>query len=674
MLERQLKKIRRSLLALLGRGQGVGWEILLRMCILGPLLIAGIALSIGDASTNRMNHFMMVLPGSLYVFSLLSIIWLHLRKGSPWFVSLQILADVFFVSALIYVTGGPISPFLFLYLPVVMSASVFKGRNMALAFTSACFISYGCLIYSMLGGYLTPLDPAMSVFLPTGGLLVQLLGLVSAMALTAVATTFLMERLRLSVDLIEQSRKDLADITNRQSALMHELPEGVVITDLDDTITFMNRAALDLFQIGADEVVGLDFQDLLAEMSPEWDENRKNKVQLYEQESVTLTRTEGEEPLHLVFTTRPLSLEGGREPGVIYIFQDVTKLKSVQDQLALQERMARLLSERVDEPQSIQTKFDYFVGETVAMKQIFRLIERIARTDATVLITGESGTGKELVARAVHMGGARGNAPFVAVNCGAIPENLIESELFGHRKGAFTGADQEATGLFRRAEGGTIFLDEIGELPLHMQTKLLRVIQEKTVRPVGGDREIPIHVRIISATNRNLKEEVARGNFREDLYYRLNVVSIQIPALRQRREDVPVLVKCILKRLVKDETEIVMSPQAMDLLMKYDYPGNVRELENIIERGLVLGGSVILPEHLPDTVRSYQRSASENVTNIIIDDDLQLPCNLDLILADFERRYLEEALKKSNGVKKKAAHMLGMNFRSFRYRLQKFDL
>jgi two-component system response regulator PilR (NtrC family) len=307
------------------------------------------------------------------------------------------------------------------------------------------------------------------------------------------------------------------------------------------------------------------------------------------------------------------------------------------------------------------------------MQRVFKLIERTAPSDATVLINGESGTGKELVARALHLGGEKAAGPFVPVNCGAIPENLIESELFGHKKGAFTGADSDNLGLFRKAQGGTIFLDEIGELPLHMQVKLLRALQDKRVRPVGANSDLPIDVRVIAATNRNLRGEVSAGNFREDLFYRLNVINIQMPPLRDRRGDIPLLITSSLKRLAKGAKIPVVPPATMQLLLNYSYPGNVRELENILERAVVLGGEVILPEHLPEQIREPQVSATRE-TRIIVDETLVLPVNLERILADVERKYIEVALIQSSGVKKKAAELLGINFRSFRYRLEKLSL
>jgi DNA-binding NtrC family response regulator len=361
--------------------------------------------------------------------------------------------------------------------------------------------------------------------------------------------------------------------------------------------------------------------------------------------------------------------------------RDIAELNSSQkaltQQLEIQDRMARLLAER-NNPETSITAIEHFIGESLVMQKVFSLIQRVSTSDATVLISGESGTGKELVAKAIHKGKyPHPSSPFVAVNCGAIPENLIESQLFGHKRGSFTGAEADSPGLFLQAHGGTIFLDEIGELPLLMQSKLLRAIQEKSVRPIGGSKDVPIDVRIIAATNRNLKNEIETGKFREDLFYRLNVINIKLPPLRARKEDIPLLVNHIVKRLLPEGKEAVIPPATLQILSTYNYPGNVRELENILERAIVLGGEVILPEHLPSSIKTPSNQGAPSIkpdTAIIIDENLVLPVNLDSILSNIERKYLEVALLKTDGLKKKAADLLGMNFRSFRYRLQKYGI
>ncbi|MDY0041624.1 MAG: sigma-54 dependent transcriptional regulator, partial [Desulforhabdus sp.] len=316
--------------------------------------------------------------------------------------------------------------------------------------------------------------------------------------------------------------------------------------------------------------------------------------------------------------------------------------------------------------------FSCLVGESPPMCKVYELIERVAPASSNVLVTGESGTGKELVARAIHRRSPRGDRPFIAVNCGGVPESLIESEMFGYRKGAFTGAVATRKGLVEAAQGGTLFLDEISELSPGLQVKLLRLVQEKTVRMIGGTEDTPVDVRIIAATNRNLEMMVIEGKFREDLYHRLNVLPIGLPPLRERREDIPLLAEYFVakfrKALNKDVRKI--SSYAMDILTNYNFPGNVRELENIIERGVVLeSSSIILPDSL--TLANYKKGRSSGPQPV----SAALPpegMDLDRYLAGIEKSLLNEALQRAQGVKLKAAELLGISFRSLRYRLLKY--
>ncbi len=307
-----------------------------------------------------------------------------------------------------------------------------------------------------------------------------------------------------------------------------------------------------------------------------------------------------------------------------------------------------------------------FVAESPSMKQVVELVFRAAPARASVLITGESGTGKERVARALHQLGPRRSGPFLAVNCGAIPETLLEGELFGYVKGAFTGADRAHDGLFQAASGGTLLLDEIGEMPLALQVKLLRVLQERSVRPVGGTREIPVDVRVVAATNRNLEEEVRAGRFREDLYYRLNVVSIHVPSLAQRREDIPRLAEQILTRLSLDAAIVRprISEDAMAFLLAYPFPGNVRELENMLERAIVLDTDGVID-------RADLRPPEGSQAAVPIPSAAG---SLDEQVAQLERTRILEALAATGGNRTEAARRLGITFRSLRYRMEKLGL
>ncbi|WP_394203196.1 sigma-54-dependent transcriptional regulator [Marinagarivorans algicola] len=318
------------------------------------------------------------------------------------------------------------------------------------------------------------------------------------------------------------------------------------------------------------------------------------------------------------------------------------------------------------------------LGDSPIIRALGKNIGKLARSQAPVYITGESGSGKELVARSMHERGPRADAPFLAVNCGAIPRELMESEFFGHKKGAFTGAHQDKEGLFRAAEGGTLFLDEVADLPLDMQVKLLRAIQEKAVRAIGGSAEEPFNVRILCATHKDLEAEVAEGRFRQDLFYRLNVIQLNVPPLRDRKEDVVLLTHFLLDKLAKDMSAATLkiSPQALNELERYQFPGNVRELENILERAftlcetdtieshdLQLKHNAILTENLPAThtaVNHYERA-------------LQFE-NIDEYLADIEKDIILGSLEKLRWNKTMAAKELGVTFRSLRYRMQKLGL
>ena len=305
------------------------------------------------------------------------------------------------------------------------------------------------------------------------------------------------------------------------------------------------------------------------------------------------------------------------------------------------------------------------VGRSESMRALWEMVRTIAPTDATVLITGESGTGKELVAKAVHAASRRARGPFVAVNCAALTESLLASELFGHEKGAFTGADKKHEGHFLKADGGTIFLDEIGEMPLSMQVKLLRVIQEREVLSVGGNKAVPVDVRIIAATNRDLAKEVAAGTFRQDLYYRLNVVTLALPPLRERADDIPLLAQHFMARFADKNNKNIkgFTPGAMDRLVRYAWPGNVRELENVIERASIL----LLGEHISERELPERFAASQGDA---LTDALTTDCPT---LEDVERAVILKTLKRFGGNKTEAAKALGITRKTLHAKLSKYQ-
>ncbi|MFH1982591.1 MAG: sigma-54 dependent transcriptional regulator [Pseudomonadota bacterium] len=320
--------------------------------------------------------------------------------------------------------------------------------------------------------------------------------------------------------------------------------------------------------------------------------------------------------------------------------------------------------------------FNMIIGNSPGMEAIYEFIRQVAPTRTTVMITGESGTGKEIIARAIHQQSPRKERPFVAINCGGIPESLMESELFGHKRGSFTGATNDKDGLFEVAQGGTIFLDEISDLSLPLQVKLLRALQEKVIKPVGSNSDIKIDVRFISATNRSLEAEVIAGRFREDLFYRLNVIELKVPPLRERKSDLKALAQHFLEKYSQEMGKQIakISSYAIDLLQKYDFPGNVRELENLMERSVALSTTnIILPDSL--ALSLHKRRWIEGVDKNRFDlDAVTAGVELDSIMDRIEAAYLGKALEVSEGNRQKAAELLGVSLRSLRYRLSKHDL
>jgi two-component system response regulator PilR (NtrC family) len=353
---------------------------------------------------------------------------------------------------------------------------------------------------------------------------------------------------------------------------------------------------------------------------------------------------------------------------------DVDELKLVVRN-ALERRQLRQENVLLKRALNSSHRFADIVGRSEPMLAVFKLIETVAPTNSTILITGESGTGKELAARAIHVHSLRRDRPFVALNCGALPETLLESELFGHMRGAFTGASLNKKGLVEVAERGTIFLDEIGEMSPMMQVKLLRVLQERRFRRVGGTEEVEADIRVIAATNQDLGRMVADGRFREDLFYRINVIPVHLPPLRERREDIPLLADHFLEKYREQMGKEIsgISRDATAFLQAYPWPGNIRELENVVERAVALERTpAILPESLPPQIRG-ESPADGSGNGRAID----LPASgfdLEQHVQSIERDYIAQALQRAGGVQVKAAELLGMSFRSFRYYVKKYNL
>ncbi len=372
------------------------------------------------------------------------------------------------------------------------------------------------------------------------------------------------------------------------------------------------------------------------------------------------------------------SPEGAVEAMKQGAYDYITKPFQVDEvKLTIRKALERYLlwEENVRLRQLVEQRYQFWniVGKSPRMLKVFDLIEKVSQAKVNVLILGESGTGKELVAKAIHYNSPRKNGPFVPINCGAIPETLLESELFGYVRGAFTGAVTSKRGLLEIASGGTLFLDEIGDLPLSLQVKLLRVIQEREFKRVGGTEDIKVDLRIIAASNQDLAEKIRKKEFREDLYYRLNVIQINLPPLRERREDIPLLVHHFVDKYSKEMGKEIkgVTPEAMELLVNYDYPGNVRELENIIERSVTLETEpYITDKH----IRSYM---SERLLSRELPIKVEIPeegIDLNRVIEEIEKAFLLKALERTGGMKKKAAELLGMNFRAIRYKLAKYGL
>jgi two-component system response regulator PilR (NtrC family) len=356
-------------------------------------------------------------------------------------------------------------------------------------------------------------------------------------------------------------------------------------------------------------------------------------------------------------------------------FDFVSKPVDINMLRRLVQTAMRLAEEKKTEPPSaVAAKM---LGDSPAIQELRITIAKLARSQAPVYISGESGVGKELVARLIHEQGPRASSPFVPVNCGAIPSELMESEFFGHKKGSFTGAQTDKDGLFQTANGGTLFLDEVAELPIQMQVKLLRVIQEKAVRPIGGRAEVPVDVRILSATHKNLAKLVEANQFRQDLFYRINVIELRVPPLRERREDVPKLAGRVLERLASDSGEPAarLTPEALAALLTYAFPGNVRELENVIERAVALcENNTITPEDLRLSPQSQKAPGAAPAPAEDEGDDDSGDGGLDTYISNLEREAIMKALQETRYNKTAAAKKLGITFRALRYKLKKLGI
>lgn len=663
----------------------LGWFLFVRVIVASIFLGALAFLYVGsEPQRYAVSASLLLLAiATTYALTIVSAVFLMRLRRLAAFAYLQLAFDIVLTTGVIFVTGGADSPFGFLYSVVVINAAVLLSTPGAIIAASGSSIGYAALVAVLGSGWVSRPDYPFPPAPPDLQFTVRFITTNATFFLIAVLASSLVRRLHQAERLLEQREAERDRLASLHEALAKNIGSALITTDDEGHVTSMNQTAEGLAGVPSPGVLGNDIGAIFAPLR-----QTAPGRQQFLQSSTSVQPTEfthrssADEELIIRCSAVPLRDTYQNQIGALYILQDITTLRHLE--LRVQGEMGEEEAQEEIAAQEVEAK-DGVVGSSPAFCRLRQLIDKVAKTDATLLITGESGTGKELVARTVHSRSARRDRPFVAVNCGAIPATLIESELFGHVKGAYTGAVAARAGLFRMADRGTIFLDEIGDLPLALQVKLLRVLQERSFTPIGSDTNVTVDVRVMAATNRELDEEVRAGRFRADLFYRLNVLAMELPALRDRRQDVPLLIRRFLKQFSDLHGKSVqrLSVAASRRLQEYDYPGNVRELENIIEHAVALcDGETAHDYHLPDYVLHPRQSSPETDAYVIhppaapvslpvIADNLD---NLDDNLAEYEKTILLRALADAGGVKKRAAELLGINYRSFRHRLQKYGL
>ena len=650
------------------------WFLLLRVgvttCLLGLTVFM---YSRQDGIATPASAQVLGAIGSAYFVSLLSGLLLTKVRNLTLFSYVQVVFDTVFVSGIVLLSGGLCSPFLVLYHLAILNAAYLLFRPGALIAASVAAVCYGTMVNLLYYGVLPPLGFDTLAFLklyatPTLHLTLHLIAAVSSFYLVAVLGSYLIQRLTQVETLLAERDVAFDQLSSLYQGVVQNLESGVLITNASGSIEYANAPMAEILDTTSAQLQGKSATALFP-MLPESPPTAPIEFSLPSTGPDTKERT-------LRASYSQLSDTYGNQIGLLYSIQDVTGVKELESGLQhIEEAEAYTGS-----PAPALEAFAGLVGRSEAMNAVYQLITKVAASTTTILITGESGTGKELVARAIHDTGSRAQQPFVPVNCGAIPDSLIESELFGHIKGAFTGAVQDRTGLFRQADSGTIFLDEIGELPLPMQVKLLRVLQNQEVTPIGGQKSIQVDVRVLAATNRKLEEEVAAGRFREDLFYRLNVIRLALPPLRERAGDLPLLIHHFLQQLSVQQSKEIrqISPQAMRILLDYAYPGNIRELENLMQHAITMSeGETLrradLPAHVHPSVASIGVSDPHQQVNSPL-EFFSKGISLDAELEAYEQAILRAALDQVGGIQKRAAEVLGINYRSLRHRLQKYQL
>jgi two-component system, NtrC family, response regulator PilR len=653
------------------------WLLLLRVIILSFFLGATALFNFFKQEGDL--HFLYVLSIPLivaYAISIGSALVLPHIPDLRFFAHLQVDFDVVLITGIIWLTGDFSSPFPFLYNLAVMNGAIllfYRGAFFTAGFSSLCYVTLLTWTYSFNHGSGLPISWPLSM--PV------VLNIGSFFAIAGLGG-FLASKLSDTERLLKEKHTDYQELEALKETLLQGVGSGVAITDAEGRINYFNSQAQNLTCLQETSVKGKKLNQIFPGMLHNFNGAQQGRS-VWTDEIAFATPQGNQKQLRL--TLAPLSNASEILIGYVSIFEDISKQKEFEEKLRLEDELRRAREFDLEQSsagvEDSDFHFEGIIGKSSGIEKIYDLVQKVAKNSTNILITGESGTGKELIARAIHLNGSRKTMPFVAVNCGAIPETLIESELFGHTRGAFTGAVSDHVGLFKQADQGTIFLDEVGELPLHLQVKLLRVLQEKAFTPVGGSKQMKVDVRVISATNRDLHQEMEDGRFRRDLFYRLNVVQIVMPPLRNRREDIPVLAHHFMRKFAASHGKQVeeISSGALMRLMSYGYPGNVRELENIIEHAVAVANkNIMIDEDLPahikgvpinDEAEFFERTAPGGA-----DLFFAKGLSLDVELETHEKCILLGALKRTNGVQKRAAEILGINYRSLRHRLEKYGL
>jgi two-component system response regulator PilR (NtrC family) len=651
----------------------IRWLLFLRVVILSFFLGATALFHFFKQDGDLHFFYTLSIPLIIaYAISIGSALVLSHVPDLCFFAHLQVDFDVVLITGIIWLTGDFASPFPFLYNLAVMNGAIllfYRGAFFTAGFSSLCYVAL--LSWTSGGGMAVSWSHLMPGVLNIG----------SFFAIAGLGG-FLASKLSETERLLKEKHTDYQELDALKETLLQGVGSGVAITDAEGRINYFNSQAQNLTSLQEASVKGKKLDQIFPGMTHSFNNSREGRRVLTDE--IVFAAPQGNQK-QLRLTLAPLSNASEQLIGYVSIFEDISKQREVEEKLRLEDELRRAREFNLEQKsvgvEDADFYFEGIIGKSGGIEKIYHLVQKVARNSTNVLITGESGTGKELIARAIHLNGSRKNMPFVAVNCGAIPETLIESELFGHARGAFTGAVADHLGLFKQADQGTIFLDEVGELPLHLQVKLLRVLQEKVFTPVGGNKQIKVDVRVISATNRDLHKEMEEERFRRDLFYRLNVVQIIMPPLRNRKEDIPTLAHYFMRRFAASHGKQVeeISSGALMHIMSYGYPGNVRELENIIEHAVAVASKNImteedLPAHIKGAPINEEAEVFERTAPGGADLFFAKGLSLDVELETHEKCILLGALKRTNGVQKRAAEILGINYRSLRHRLEKYGL